>query len=268
MRGWLIRMPSDPTGLPIKVNIEVNAETVKEMDQLLERSGLAHLSATMAGVLASWIELFHRENIIRYSAKVGALLPTLPFSNERPIPPTLAIPAIRAAAEEGDEVMLDLHARLLAGFRNADRAGAPNKSFISILSGMQPLDFAVLRYLLSADAVLAVRERVRRMGQDLAGLDPRRVLLDPGEVAAALDVPESGVILAAQNLHRLGCMRLTSMPGQHVGPSWVPLSPAGCQISFEQTIYTPLELATALLDALGEPWADAGDVLQEPGGQA
>ena len=158
--------------------------------------------------------------------------------------------------------MLELHAQLLAGFRNADRAEAPNKTFIAILSQMRPIDYQVIRYLLSAEPLIAIREHMRHGGGYPESFT--KFSSKPLDVAEALGSTELGVVLAAQNLARLGCMRVVTVPSNRLGPSSFPLNPAGCQLRDGETIYVPVELAIALLDALDEPTIDAETFLRDP----
>lgn len=248
--------------IPIKIEVKVDAELVKEVDNVLACTGLSGLSATTTGVLGSWIAPFQRENLTRWWRAFKARCDERSYANQRLIPSVLLPPAVRAAAEEEDAIMLDLHARLLAGFRNADRADAPNKTFISILSEMRPIDFQVLRHLLSAEPLLAIKERMLQANKDPSAWECRKAALTPAEVAKALSITEPGVVLAAQNLTRLGCMRVMSVPGRLLGPSSFPSNPAGCQLRDGETIYIPLELAVVLLDALDEPQAGVDTILR------
>jgi len=253
-------------GIPVKVEAKVDAELVRELDRVLDRTGLSGLSATTTDVLGSWIAPFHRENLMRWWRSFKARCAERSYVNERLIPSVLLALAARAAAEEEDAVMLDLHAQLLAGFRDADRADAPNKTFISILSEMRPIDFQVLRHLLSAEPLLAIKEQMLRANKDLSTWVYRKAALTPADVARALGITEPGVVLAAQNLTRLGCMRVMSVPGNFLGPSNFPFNPAGCQLRDKEAIYIPLELAVALLDALDEPRADTETILRDAAG--
>jgi len=219
------------------VNAKIDAELVKAVDELLQHTGLSGLSATATGVLGSWIAPLHREQLAerlgRWARSFVARCTERSYTNQRQIPFILLPPALRAAAEEDDATMLDLQAQLLAGFRNADRADAPNKTFISILSEMRPIDFQVLRYFASSEPPV-----------------PPGAMPQPADVGSALGVPGPSVLLAAQNLVRLACLRLTNIPANALGASSLPVSPAGCSLRDKNTVYTPLELGVALLDAL------------------
>ena len=219
------------------VSMTIDGKLVEATDKLLQHTGLSGLSAIVSDVLGSWIAPLHREQLVErlgmWARIFAARCNERQYTNERQIPFGLLPPALRAAAEEDDTTMLDLHARLLAGFRNADRADAPNKTFISILSEMRPIDFQVLRYLASSEPPV-----------------PSGAMPQPADVGRALGVPGPSVLLAAQNLVRLACLRLTNVPANALGPSSLPVSPAGCSLRDKNTVYTPLELGVALLDAL------------------
>lgn len=224
------------------VSVKIDGKLVEATDKLLQHTGLSGLSAVVSDVLGSWIAPLHREQLVerlgRWVRSFEARCAELRYTNERQIPFVLLPPALRAAAEEDDATMLDLHARLLAGFRNADRADAPNKTFISILSEMRPIDFQVLHLLVSGKAPA-----------------PHGGLSHLAGVGHALGVPEPSVLLAAQNLVRLACLRLTNIPATDHRASALPVAPAGRSLRDGTTVYTPLELGVALLNALDEPRA-------------
>lgn len=219
------------------ISAKVDADLVKAADELLQHTGVSGLSATVSNVLGSWIAPLHRENVLRFLSSTRAKWAERSYANRRSVPAGLVSASVRAAAEEDDVVMLDLHAQLLVGFQNADQADAPNRTFITILSEMRPVDFQVLRFLLSAPPPI-----------------PPGAMPSPAEVGTALGgVPGANVTLAAQNLVRLACLRLTNIPATDHRPSALPVSPAGSSMrDGHERIYTPLELGVALMDALGE----------------
>lgn len=236
---------SETMSLPV-ANVTIDGKLVEATDTLLQHTGLSGLSAVLSDVLSSWIAPLHREQLVErlgsWARSFTARCAEVRYANERQIPFVLLPPAFRAAAEEDDATMLDLQAWLLAGFRNADRADAPNKTFISILSEMRPIDFQVLRLLVSGKAPTQGGGLLRLEG-----------------VGLALGVSESSVRLAAQNLVRLACLRLTNIPATDHRTSALPVTPAGLSLRDGRTIYTPMELGVALLNALDEPQtADRG----------
>lgn len=52
--------------IPVKVEVKVDAELAREVDVVLAHTGLSGLSSTTMGVLGSWIEPLHRENLLQW----------------------------------------------------------------------------------------------------------------------------------------------------------------------------------------------------------
>lgn len=129
-------------------SVKIDSDLVEETDRLMSNLGLSRLSTAATGVLSTWIEPLNRENVTTWLRAVINRCKSRSYTNERLIPWILLAPAVRAAAEEDNAIMLDLQAQLVSGFRNRDRENDPNKSFIAILSEMRPIDFAVLQYVL------------------------------------------------------------------------------------------------------------------------
>ncbi len=109
----------------------------------------------------------------------------------RTIPLRVAIPALENASLDERDEMLDLWAELLANFEDPDSEVEPEGMFVSLLSGMQPIDVAILRALVSS------------AGDGGAKAAPQSTL-------EGISTDRDAILRSLHNLARLGCFMAAS----------------------------------------------------------
>ena len=79
--------------------------------------------------------------------KMQTLLKTQSIEKPQPPSPKLALPALAAAANETDEELQDLWARLLVAAMNQERARRVRLRFVDALEQMDPVDAVLLKWI-------------------------------------------------------------------------------------------------------------------------
>ena len=100
----------------------------------------------LVGVLGGdWLEYRRLTNLAILKAKFNGHLHRLGIKDTMPPRLTLALPILQAAADESQDELQDLWARLLAAAMDPARSSKVRQSFISTIKQMDPLDAHVLR---------------------------------------------------------------------------------------------------------------------------
>jgi hypothetical protein len=117
------------------------------------------------------------------------------------IPTRFALPALARIAEEDDDDMLTIWARLFANLQDPERQIVPNKVYIHVLSGMEPLDAELLRHIV---VVLSGRQAAYSPATgEVVGMTGTAV----DHLVSDLGASQEQIMLSLHNLARLGCFR-------------------------------------------------------------
>jgi hypothetical protein len=140
---------SDPGNL-IPISDE-QAKAIQEALKTLQGFGgflkdtLGTVPEDLVGYLGGdWLRVRRFENIVRLIEKFRERLKARKTKIEEPISLSVALPLLRAAADESRDELQDLWARLLAAAADPSRAGHFRQAFIDAAKRMDPLDAAVL----------------------------------------------------------------------------------------------------------------------------
>ena len=138
-----------------------------------------------------WISETRARNRARLRARTEAILNSRNAQMSTDPSPSITVPLLSAAQDEGREELIDLWARLLATALNPASHENYRREFVSIARELEPIDAACLPRL-EAGATKAWRFRRESM-------------------AKALNKSQDGVDLALRNLAKLGLIDLEKM---------------------------------------------------------
>jgi hypothetical protein len=143
------------------------------------------------------------ENLIdlqlRFQRKLDSVQGTIEL---RQIPWRVGVPLIEAGTIEEEPELRDRWASLLANFARADSGVSINKSFVTVLSELSPLEVRIL------EKIYTLPEDVGAQGSRgvLTGRLPEVAALQPEGWQQISELPTSDVQLALSNLVRLGLL--------------------------------------------------------------
>lgn len=184
----------------VNVNVTIDGKGLAAVVDLTRdaAAGFGELVKTITQTYAPQLRVWAARNLYRCKEKLDAENTRRRLAGNTPIPIRFALPALAKIAEEDDEDILELWARLLANLQDPERRLKPNKVFVHVLSEMEPLDAATLRY--------ASQElRIEQATQDAART---MVVMRGKKLQAAADhlrASPAEMRLSLQNLTRLGC---------------------------------------------------------------
>jgi len=89
---------------------------------------------------------------LEYDELIGALLAERGVMKVQPVPPSLAIPLLRAAYDESRPELQELWARLIAAAMDPARAASVRQSFLAAVKQLEPLDARVLVWMSTYNA--------------------------------------------------------------------------------------------------------------------
>lgn len=138
---------------------------------------------------ADYLAHARMRNLARLQQKTDELLQKRGVKKTRPVPPVIALPLFKDAADETRDELLDLWAQLLACEMDPSR-GEIRQDFIETVKRLNPLDAKILREIFARSLDDANRSR-----HSLA-----EILADLFEVR--LDQAEISIL----HLERLGCL--------------------------------------------------------------
>jgi hypothetical protein len=102
----------------------------------------------LVGVLGGdWLRQVRIRNLARLHDRTEEILRSRGVTKTEPVSPSLAVPLLRAAADESREELQELWARLIAAAVDPDRSSRVRRSFIETVARLDPLDAVVLTKL-------------------------------------------------------------------------------------------------------------------------
>ncbi len=151
----------------------------------------------LGGAFGDWASVYRYQNASKLAAKVEALHAKRGLQGKTiPIAPRLAIPLLQQATLEDDDMLLEMWASLMANATDPNRHVEARRSFITLLSSLEPTDARVLWLLYSnSDPDLSVFPS--------ANSDPN-FRINADWVAEAEKIDKSVAIFAIEALGRLG----------------------------------------------------------------
>ena len=127
--------------------------------------------------------------------KVEKLLNDNGVTTTREVPLKVLVPLLEGATIEGDDKLHNLYAALLANALDPNYSHNITRNFVSILSELEPIDVAVLEYVVSHEP----KGTYIRVDAD----NPFKL----AECFKDLGMPEYELRIAVRNLFRLGLLR-------------------------------------------------------------
>lgn len=183
--------------------IPVTAGAVEAAGKLLDRAGIVAFVEAFLQVPTGYLQSWYQDNLIRWVDKRDAENAKRRAAGQRPIPPSLLMPALHKIAMEDNDDMLGMWARLFVNFQDPDRRLEPNKIYVHLLAEMQPLDAKILEHMVT---VLPDQQRI------VVGVNSEPVgvnYVTPDQISQDLSASDEAVLLSLHNLHRLGCLSPT-----------------------------------------------------------
>ncbi|HEY1430462.1 MAG TPA: Abi-alpha family protein [Stellaceae bacterium] len=146
----------------------------------------------LVGVLGGdWLGQVRIRNFARLNDRTEEILRLRGISKTDPVSPSLAVPLLRAAADESREQLQELWARLIAAAMDPNRSNRIRRSFIETVAQLDPLDAMVLSQLYETPGSLSP--------------NPRDFL------ASQLAVSSREIEVSVQHLNELKCVRLLNI---------------------------------------------------------
>jgi hypothetical protein len=187
---------------------EVAKATSNAIDAAREAGGF--ISKYIAGPLEQGMAIFEDrlkymrwERQVRLRVRADEFLKQLGLeSPTRPVPMKLAIPLIQAASLEEDNDLQDLWAALLANAADASCPIEIQRSYVSILEQLTPLETKILDRIYSLPFEQSQHDGV--ITEHLP--DSARAAAKKGDTNTGN--PSEAVCIALSNLQRLGCLRM------------------------------------------------------------
>lgn len=161
------------------------------------------------GLLADKLQFYRAEKTILLYVKLKERLQNKGITNIHPVLPKIGIPLIEQAAIEDND---DLHSRwanMLTNAMNAEYRSTIKRSYITILTDMEPLDVLILDEL--------AKDYLQRNEEQKAQLHfPKE------KIAHHLKITSEECEISLRNLMRLGCLRphvinVKAAPGGGIG---------------------------------------------------
>lgn len=100
--------------------------------------------SNIVGLLGlDWVYVKRAENLVRMRRAAEERLKVRHITDVAPVSLSLALPLLKAAAEEDREELVDLWARLIAAAMDPSRSGKVRQSYIDMISRLDPIDALV-----------------------------------------------------------------------------------------------------------------------------
>ena len=122
-----------------------SGEATKTLAELIRDFGGSEPVREVSGVVADRLRYWRATQAAKLADKVDERNRLRRSEGRRSIPLRVLIPAVEKASLDERDEMLDLWAELLANFEDPDSGVEQEGVFVSLLSGMQPIDVAILR---------------------------------------------------------------------------------------------------------------------------
>ena len=197
-----------------KATEEVAKTTGKGID-LVQSSG-GFLAEFIREPLAEWIGIQtdnlkarRIENRIDLQLRVQAKYEAAAITNYRQIPFSIGVPLLEAATLEESPELRDLWANLIVNFSNQDSKIGIEKSFVSVLRDLSPLDVRILEKIYSMPEV----EKHCVLTEHLPDYAEFGLPRPPGEKLTQRALPTADVQLSITNLFRLQCLQTAKYMG-------------------------------------------------------
>jgi hypothetical protein len=194
---------------------EIAKTTGKAIDATREAGGFlaAFIKEPLQELAGIWTDnLRHRrwENALDLQQRAWAKLEA---SGEnltlRRIPMSVGVPLIEAATLVESTDMRELWANLIANFSNQSSRVAINKSFVSVLQDLSPLDVLILEKIYTTPEVDKHCVLTERLPEFAEFELPQQA----GETRLERGMPTADVELAIANLFRLQCLQTAKIMG-------------------------------------------------------
>jgi len=131
----------------VKAGLEIVLRPVTEIaENVLGRLG------------GDWLSENRARNRARLKAETDEILRRRKVENAQEPPPSIVVPLLTHAQDEGREALVSLWAKLLAAAMDPALAGNYRREFVEIVQQLEPLDVLVLPQLAHADLSPSRRE--------------------------------------------------------------------------------------------------------------
>jgi hypothetical protein len=107
---------------------------------------------TMFGAAGlDWLKEVRKRNADRFARKTKKILDERNVKDAVPPPPSILLPLLSAAEDEGREELLEIWARLMAAASDPAKLGLFRRDYIAIAKQLEPIDAVVLSHLYKMD---------------------------------------------------------------------------------------------------------------------
>lgn len=165
--------------------------------------------AEWSGIWTDNLKARRFENSIDLQLRTRAKCEAAGITNFRQIPMSIYMPLLEAATLEESPELLDLWANLIANFANQDSKIGIEKSFVSVLRDLSPLDVHVFQKIYSMPDV----EKHCVLTTHLPDYAEFELPIQPGEKLVRPDLPAADTQLSIATLFRLQCLQTAKLMG-------------------------------------------------------
>jgi abortive infection alpha-like protein len=189
--------------------IAISDEQAKAIQELAKATGTALETANKAGTYIAWVlgtmprdlvGLFgdwlghvRIRNLARLMDTTQKILQQREVAEPIPVSPTLAVPLLRAAADESQEELQEFWARLIAAAMDPATASKVRPSFIDTLRAFAPMDVRVFDWAIRKGYKEEITNPFQTAMKEIGGT-------------------QDELVVSFENLNNLRCFSIASQP--------------------------------------------------------
>lgn len=211
-------MNENSMGTALEATLEVAKTTGKAIDAAREAGGFfsEFIRPPLQVAIGMWTDqLNYRRwsNAIDLEQRAQAKLTSLGSNvSLRQVPLSVGVPLVEAAALEESDDLRELWANMLANFADQNSEVIANKSFVTVMKDLSPLDVAILNKIYSMEGV----EKRCVLTEHLPDSAAFELPTKAGEARREPGMPRAEVELSIANLFRLQCLQTAKIGGPDV----------------------------------------------------
>jgi hypothetical protein len=161
------------------------------------------------GIWTDNLKARRMENAIDLQLRVRAKWEAAGMNNFRQIPMSIGVPLLEAATLEESPELRDIWASLITNFTNEDSKIGIEKSFVTVLRDLSPLDVLIFEKIYSMPEV----EKHCVLTEHLPDYAEFELQRQPGEKLTQPDLPAADIQLSIATLFRLQCLQTAKLMG-------------------------------------------------------
>lgn len=170
----------------IAKGVDKSADALRKVGALVDRTCGSIISNSI-GLISDRLAYFRLEKAIELADNVERKLKARGVDTTRYVPVNFGLPLIEKATVEEDPTLSEKWANLLSNARDPNKI-MPNRSFVSILADLEPIDASIL------DDIVPLKSGLNQM-------------IDLDKLSSHLNMSNRNVEISVRNLQRLGLVK-------------------------------------------------------------